>query len=286
VTDDAAPARLVEAMVPVPRVDFFFWNSNLLLSWEPFGRIALPATVVLAAWLVFVLSRDLVAAVTFGVGALLLTALFTFVYPGDVRHHGFLFVLFLVSAWIGSGRVREKALGTTLTVVLAAHVAAAPVALYYEYEYVFSSGARAAEVLRARGLDRSLLVAEMDYPATAVLGYLGDAVAFSPRTGRTFSFVKWTRDRLRDPTDEETVRFAARIGASQQRDATLVMNRPLLPSLVDGSSVQRVAELYDSMIEAENFYVYRVRREELAEPKSPANPRPEAYRQESPGASP
>jgi hypothetical protein len=282
VMDDAAPVRLIEAMVPIPRVDFFFWNSSLLLSWEPFGRAALPATVLLAAWLVFVLSRDRFAMVTFGVGGLLLTALFTFVYPGDVRHHGFLFVLFLVGAWIaqtGPSRGtpgRRDVLRPTLAAVLAAHVVAAPVALYYDFEYVFSSGARAAKVLRERGLERSLLVAEMDYPAAAVLGHLGDAVAYSPRTGRTFSFVKWTQDRLWDPTDEQTLRFAARLGASQGRDATLIMNRPLLPSLVDGSAVQRVAELYDSMIEAENFYIYRVARD--SEPQSPGVMRQEAYR--------
>jgi hypothetical protein len=38
------------------------------------------------------------------------------------------------------------------------------------------------------------------------------------------------------------------------------MNRPLLPELVDGKAVTRVAELYDSMIQEENFYIYRVAR--------------------------
>jgi len=38
------------------------------------------------------------------------------------------------------------------------------------------------------------------------------------------------------------------------------MNRPLLPELVDGNAVTRVAELYDSMIQEENFYIYRVAR--------------------------
>jgi hypothetical protein len=270
--DAAAPVRLIEAMAPVPRVDFFFWNSSLLLSWEPFARVALPASVVLGGWLVFVLSCDRVAMVTFTAGALLLTALFGFVYPGDVRHHGFLFVLFVVAAWLvraGAPRGEETSLRArgpepTLAAVMVVHVAAAPIALYYDFEYVFSSGARAAQVLRERGLDGSLLVAEMDYPATAVLGHLGCAVAYTPRTGHPFSFVKWTRDRLWDPTDEQTLAFAARLGASQGRDATLVMNRPLVPALVDGAAVQRVAELYDSMIEAENFYVYRVARDRSA----------------------
>ena len=40
-------APLVVALVPVPHVDFFFWNSNALMWWEPFRAVA--AYVALAA---------------------------------------------------------------------------------------------------------------------------------------------------------------------------------------------------------------------------------------------
>ena len=72
---------------------FFFWNSNVFLAWEPFRRVAVPVSVALAAWLFFVLSRRREAAILFGVGTLGLMGLFGLVYGGDVRHHGFLFVL-------------------------------------------------------------------------------------------------------------------------------------------------------------------------------------------------
>ena len=268
--DDFAPTRLIVALVPVPRVDFFFWNSNALLWFEPFRRIAVPVALAMAAWLLFVLSRARGAALLFGLGTLGLAGLFGLVYGGDVRHHGFFFVLLLMGAWIvaetpadptpprGWRRVRHAALLPTLAVVLVAHVAGTPIALYYDYRYVFSSGGRAAAVLRDRGLADELLVAEMDYPATAILGQLGDASAYSPRTGRTFSFVKWQRQRKWDPTDGQTLRFAADLGALQGRDPVLIMNRPLLPGLVDGQRVSQIAALYDSMIEEENFYLYRV----------------------------
>jgi hypothetical protein len=270
---DDAPTRLIVALFPVPRPDFFFWNSNVLLSCDGFRRVALLVSIALAAWLVFVLSCDRAATVVFAVGSILLVALFAFVYGGDVRHQGFLFVLLVMGAWIARsagddaerrGRrgwrgLREHALPWTLGAVLLAHVAGTPIALYYDYRYVFSSGQRAAAVLRDRGLAGALLVAEMDFPATAVIGELGPgAFAFSPRTGRPFSFVKWTDDRRWSPTDGQTVAYAATLAASRHEDAVLLMNRPLVPELVDGKSVTRVAELYDSMIEEENFYLYRV----------------------------
>ncbi len=269
---DDAPTRLIVALMPIPRADFFFWNSNALLSYEPFQRVALWVSLALAGWILFVLSRDRIAAVLFGVGALLLVVLFAFVYGGNVRHQGFLFVLFLMGAWLvriapgaaalaGWRRIRDGALSPTLAIVLCAHVLGTPVALYYDYKYVFSSGQRAADALRANGLGDSLLVAEVDFPASAVLGALGPrAVAYSPRTGRPFSFVQWTRDRHWDPTDRETLAYATTLAASRGEDAVLLMNRPLLPELVDGKAVTRIAELFDSMIEEENFYIYRVAR--------------------------
>jgi hypothetical protein len=272
--DDFAPTRMIVALLPVPRPYFFFWNSNWLLDYEPFWRVAVPVSLALTAWLLFVLSRAREAAILFGLGTLGLMALFGLVYGGDVRHHGFLFVLLLMGTWLakleapgpeptatGWRRLRAAALAPTLAAVLVAHVAGTPIALAYEYAKVFSSGGRAADVLRARGLERALLVAEMDYPATAVIGQLdGGVSAYSPRTGRTFSFVRWTRARAWSPTDAETLRFAAELGAALGEDPVLLMNRPLLPDLIDGRGVVRIAELYDSMIEEENFYIYRVAR--------------------------
>ena len=106
---DDGPTRVLVALAPIPRADFFFWNSNALLSWEPFRPWALLVSALLAAWIVFVLARDRVAAVLFGVGVVLLVALFAFVYGGDVRHHGFIFVLFLMGAWIVRGAGRRGA---------------------------------------------------------------------------------------------------------------------------------------------------------------------------------
>ncbi|HEY4012435.1 MAG TPA: hypothetical protein VGM06_03810 [Polyangiaceae bacterium] len=271
IPSDDAPTRLIAGLLPIPRPDFFFWNSNALLSYEPFRAVALWVSLALAAWIVFLLSVDHTAAIVFAAGSLLLVALFGGVYGGDVRHHGFFFVLFLMGAWIarassrGASRtkvpLREAALAPTLAVVLLVHVPAAAIALSFDYRYVFSSGARAASAIRAHGLADALLVAEVDYPAITVLGLLGPhAFAYSPRTGRPFSFVKWTRDRHWDPTDEQTVDYAAGLGQERGEDAVLIMNRPLAPNIADAPGITRIAELYDSMIEEENYYLYRVAR--------------------------
>ena len=114
-------------------------------------------------------------------------------------------------------RLRRAAAGPTVVAVLLAQVPGAFIAIAYDVRYIFSSGGRAAAELRARGLQDALIVAEVDYPATAMLGQLGPhSVAYSPRTGRPFTFVKWTRDRLWDPTDEQSIDFAAALGRGRR----------------------------------------------------------------------
>jgi hypothetical protein len=275
---DFAPTRVVAALMAVPRPNFFFWNSNAFLDAIPIAGLRFALSIGLFAWGCFVLSRDRFAVVLFGTATVLLVLLFKEVYSGSVRHHGFIFVAFLMGAWIAAGKapraaqsgrwrtLRDRALGPTLLAVLALQVPGAAIAIAFDARYVFSSGKRAADELRSRGLDDALIVAEVDFPATAMLGQLGPrAIGYSPRTGRPFSFVKWTADRLWEPTDEQSIGFAQRFGASHGQDVVLVMNRPLLPPLIDGTRVVRLAEKYDSMIEEENFYIYRVKRATDAE---------------------
>jgi hypothetical protein len=259
---DFGPTRLVAAFLPIPRPDFFFWNSNAVLDALASPRLGASLGVILFAAALWLLSGHRTPMLLFSVGTALLVGLFAGIYAGDTRHHGFIFVLFFMAAWIAC---RERPMGaeagllpSAVTVALALHLPGAAIAIAFDARYVFSSGARAARELRARGLADALIVAEVDYPATAVLGQLGpQTTAFSPRTGRAFSFVRWTADRFWEPSDAQTVRYASALGALRRRVPVLLMNRPLRPELV-GRNVTRIAELYDSMVEEENFYLYRV----------------------------
>jgi len=277
-----ASTRVVAALVPIPRPTFFYWNSNVILDHIPYPALSFALAAAAFAWILFVVSFDCFASVLFGTSVVLLVGLFSGVYSGSVRHHGFIYVAFVMSAWIalqaahdrrgidGSTRAfRERALGVTFVAVLILQCPGSVVAIAFDVRYIFSSGARAARSLQENGLADALIVAEVDYPATAMLGQLGPrAMAYSPRTGRPFSFVRWTRSRSWDPTDEDTLQFAAALGRSRGEDPVVVMNRPLLPELIDSAGVRRVAELYDSMIEEENFYIYRVSRTRA--PRSPS----------------
>ncbi len=258
------------AFIAVPPPTFFFWNDNVLFAWPPFTEIAPLVSFAIVAWLAFLLTRARVAWVSFAIGVAGLLALFAFVYLGDTRHHGFFFVLFVLAAWLAWPsapdkdaprwrRIRDAALAPTLTVMLLVHVAGAVVALGFDRRYVFSSGARAAEVLRARGLADAPIVGEPDYAVSSVIGHLGAAAIYNPRTGGRTSFVTpASARRVSDLSDEEILSFAASVAATVRRDVVIVVNRPLAVDAVRARSVETIAELYDSMIEAENFYLYKL----------------------------
>ena len=147
-------------------------------------------------------------------------------------------------------------LGVAFTALLALHVAGAAIALAMDQKYVFSSGARAAAVLRARGLADAPMVAEPDYAATTVLGYLDKREAYNPRTRRAGSFVVWNEARAADPADDDVVDYAGDVACRERRDAVVLLNHPLEQELIERARLRGVAELYDSMIPSENFYVY------------------------------
>lgn len=270
----AAPAVVfglpTRAVFAVPPPTFFFWNDNVLFAWPPFAKVAPFVSCAILLWLAFLLTRARIAWVSFVLGAAALLALFAFVYLGDTRHHGFFFVLFVLGAWLAWGstrdgnaagwrRLRDAALRPTLTVILIVHVAGAAIALTFDRRYVFSSGARAAEVLRARGLTDAPMVGEPDYAAETVIGYLGCDAIYNPRTGGKTSYVTpSTGRRLVNLSDDEVLAFAARVAAIEQRSVVIIVNRPIAPDAARARSLETIAELYDSMIEAENFYLYEL----------------------------
>ena len=175
--DDTAPTRLLVGLFPVPHDDFFFWNSNALMWWDPFRRVAFWVSIAVAAgsssFRASARPRSSSASgrCSSSPSSRSSTAATCATTASSTCSSW-------MAAWIGpAARGGARA---TLAVVLLAQVAGTPIALYWDAKYVFSSGKRAADTLRAEGLADALLVAEMDYPAIAVLGQLGPTPSRTP----------------------------------------------------------------------------------------------------------
>ena len=120
----------------------------------------------------------------------LVTGLLVFFYAihiGSFRHHGFLLIALLALVWggrylggsaaaagrEGRGAIVARRVGSVLlTGLLAMHAFGGLRAVAIEVERPFSHGKRAAEYIRANGLEELPMIGYPDWSASAVLGHL------------------------------------------------------------------------------------------------------------------
>jgi hypothetical protein len=113
--------------------------------------------------------------------------IFTFTYPGALRHHGLVLIVLLFALWIGrhypdsqnklfSGISIDKNLVRISMAVLNVCLA---LALIYslrvqsqEYEYIFSGAKEMAEFIKRNNLDTNVIIAHPSPQASALLPYL------------------------------------------------------------------------------------------------------------------
>jgi hypothetical protein len=201
------PTRELRAIVPVVHVtsDGVRWNHWLLLP-ESKGQLAAVllaslATLVLGAILA---SRRRAALIVYLVGTGGFLVFFGFVFPGAAHHHGYLFAVWILAAWLAWGGAPtvwpsalqslserfepERRLILTLSLVL-------PVVATLEIaggDLVgpFADARRVADVIRSHGLATAPIVVVGRSEGQAVAAFLDRPVLY-PLEGQERTFVVW-----------------------------------------------------------------------------------------------
>lgn len=147
------PTAVADAFLPIPKLTLHFWNSRGI------SRALFGLPIFLLTLLFFVKKiQPLLLYVAFCSS---LFAAFFFRHAGAFRHHGLLFIIFIFCLWISREykenekirvNVGEQMLNFLLILFLSIQVMATPIAFYYEWQYDFSSGQRAAFFLKENGL--------------------------------------------------------------------------------------------------------------------------------------
>lgn len=280
-------AAVWKSYVPLPALDYHFWGTNLI----PDPRWQALLSMILLAFGLFLFGRQPFPLFLYGAGTLGILV-FTYIkYPGSIRHHGHLYLLFIAGLWLslesphagtasvgrasapaalGSGHggplhycsrlprtlsdFCQAHLGLALTVLMAAHLAAGVWAAALDLLYPFSQGKEAAAFMRQQGLERLPILGDADDAASSVAGYLGCRVCYT--TGRsTGSFVVWSRERKTAVNPEELVAQARELSREHQRDALLLVNRELPPGKFP---VMPLKKFTHSLVPEENYYLYLV----------------------------
>jgi len=200
------PAYELRALVPLARFDGGVQWSRWLFLPPTTAALAVVLAVSLLALAVgcLIAARRRVALVCYLVGTTGYLLFFGLFLPGTLHHHGYLFVVWVVAAWLAwAGAPSERPgilaelsrradrwrapLFTSSLVIPAAATIQMSVA---DLRMPFADARRVAEVIRANGLDRAPLIAILRSDAQAV-GALLDREVIFPVEGKSRTFVVW-----------------------------------------------------------------------------------------------
>lgn len=279
-TTTLAPHRLIRvitlttrAFFPIPQIRPDFWGRLPLLETMPvFLKVQLLLAAAIMAWITLALVRKPFALITYVLGASGLLAFFYFKDLGGLRHHGLLFVVFILAAWIAhycpnvnwfkplhrwSG-LAEKSLSPLLTILLLIHVVGGGIAVSLDYRYVFSHAQTTAAFIREKQLQGLPMVGYNDYAVSAVAGYLDKDQVYYPEEERWGSFVVWDKARDRNLPDAVIIAAAGRVQKQTQQDVLLILNHALDPVEAAQQRITELARFTGATIKDENFYLYRM----------------------------
>lgn len=240
----------VNAFFPLRDDSRDFWHRNPLLQAEPKRRGLMPfipserraavALAVLGVSALWFFKRPwLVAPLVVGYGGLL--AFLYLKYPGSSRHHGFLFLLFVVLLWMSANYTPWRAKWQwiewpaawldrlrfyALVPLLIVHVAGAWTAIRLDWHEPFSRARETAHWLREKysATHEVALLGDPSPAASAVLGYWRTGKMFYADRGEFGSFVIWD-ERWRDGENRRRVGDALdKLRASMSGPIVLVLN--------------------------------------------------------------
>jgi len=264
---------LVGAYLPLPTIGLNYWNTPLCLD-RRLSPLNLFSSLAVLGYVVFVLAglrRNLTALFVFGAGTAGLLAFFCVKHPGYARHHGFLFIWLVVSAWMAQSNapavlasraasaVRDRwasVFSVSLTLLFGIHVAAAGIASVQECRYPFSSSQRVAEYLHQDGHDESLLVGHADALASAILGSSAQKQFYYPQSKRWSSYIIWDQTRLTAITDQEIIDAARALSRPSGQHLLLVLSQVLDEGLVRDNQMSELGTFDGAVVPDENFYLY------------------------------
>jgi len=287
-------SALIDGYLPVPIDRRSFWNSNAFLSsgtpkQPPPLRIADEHRVAVACLLVafgaLVVASRPWALVPFAIGTAAQLAFTHMYHYGSVRHHGFVFLVLVVSLWISDAHAPARPIPTAddhsgpiaafaararsfldryrvhaFSVLLAVHAVATGVAVKNDWMYPFSQGRAAAEWLGHMLPDRegTTFVGDRSPVATTVVGYLELPGMYYPDRSEFGSYILFDRRRLRHRSRTLAEEVDGLI-AAEPKPVVLVLSRSLTDD--DGLGPRaRLLERFDhGIVGDEHYWIYVVR---------------------------
>lgn len=256
-----------DAFVPLPPLGLSSWGRNFAheAAWRTTATLFAAIVTVVSA-LAFARRQKVLWLFMLGMGSI--SALLYVKLDGSIRHHGYLFLVFVMAHWLHRSRDEDGAgenptsrfdrpARMAFTAVLLVHFVGGLSIGISDWQHPFSMARATATYLTEEGLGTEPIVAYEDVAAAGVLGYAGIRSAYYLQGAREGSFIIWDRARVAPVPPRDVACGAFRHSAQLGTPVVLLSNRPLAPGWPDGSFTP-LARFDGAIIPDENFSLTRV----------------------------
>ena len=264
------------AYLPIPKPVRGFWGSNLLTTYSFFQAIQVPLCYFLMLLSALLFLKRPTALLTYLISTFGLLTFFYIKYQGSIRHHGFLFLAFLMCCWIyrdaptvnfskteqeGTdstvNRVLNVAGTTVLTLLLICHAIGGITAIRMEHRHIFSYGKLTAEYIKSQDLQGLPMVGNKDSAVSTVVGYLQEPrQIYYPRSGRFGSFIRWDTVRRPSISKGRVVAAAKTLSNEKSQDVLIILNSSLSAKQIEQYKLSFLVQFSGSTVRDEGFYLY------------------------------
>ncbi len=245
-------SRNLFGLAPIPKPQPSFWCTLAPVMAGKGVGIPISFLVLLAVWLALRASLRQLGLFFIGFAGIWVFTVIKFF--GYVRHIGHVLVLFIACLWLaalpskGSPQSISRPARVAVWSILIANLVAMGIASYYHLNYEFSGSRAIASVIERSGRQDTPIVADIDFAASSVSGYLGRPLYYAT-TGKAQSFIQWNTARGEGGPD--AVLSLANELYTRDKGVLLLLNYPW-----EGGKVRLIAQTPEAIVANEQFYLY------------------------------
>lgn len=287
------------AFFPIPNFyDAHFWNTNILMSLNDDLKLSLniflSLLLYIAALLIFI--RKPLLFILFFLASLTMWILIAFIWHGQLRHHGHIFLLFIICCWLSQyissinwldqfkkyrtlfflnviDKISFKISCSTpviLVVLLICQLLVGLFAFYKDWGSLFSNAQKAGNFLSKPEFRQSSLVGHMDFCTSPIATYLDEGrQIYFPQSKISGTFNPWGKSRNQFMDQKEALNHAVFLLQKNKKDVILILshyneitgNNPIgsfLNLAPDQISIKHLKNLGGAIVLDENYSLYRL----------------------------
>ncbi|MEW6735056.1 MAG: hypothetical protein AB1489_27445, partial [Acidobacteriota bacterium] len=269
------------------------WNTNLLVkllmtnsTGGHYDLLLVLFSLALFLFSIFLLARKTIALLLYFFGTVGMLLFINFVYYGEARHHGHLFIFLIVCLWL-SVHCREMVIApikyltdyvergrsSFLLIILSIQLAAGALIFVLDLQRSFSTIEEAASFI-SRQPD-TLLAGSPNYRVCCLSGFL-DKKIYYPESNSFATFIVWKNSYKRIDDPQEVLNRVRQLSLQTNKEITLVLNYqiyisdgrssvPLSRTWLDPEqriSISALTNFTDTTVaEGENYYLYLIKHE-------------------------